>query len=38
VLGDPLSSPAAACDQWINLALDAGGKDNVTVALGRYRC
>ena len=38
VLGDPLSSPAAACDQLINLALDAGGKDNVTVALGRYRC
>jgi protein phosphatase len=32
------SSPAEpACRRLIDLALDAGGKDNVTVVLGRYR-
>jgi protein phosphatase len=30
-------SAAEACSALIDLALEAGGKDNVTVALGRYR-
>ena len=30
-------SAAAVCQRLIDLALEAGGKDNVTVVLGRYR-
>ena len=28
---------AAVCRRLVDLALEAGGKDNVTVVLGRYR-
>jgi PPM family protein phosphatase len=31
------ATPTAACQALIDAALDAGGKDNVTVALARYR-
>jgi protein phosphatase len=36
VLGS-LPSSAAACQELVELALEAGGKDNVTVVVGRYR-
>ena len=35
-LGAPGGS-AAVCRRLVDLALEAGGKDNVTVVLGRYR-
>lgn len=36
VLSEPDTTSATACNRLIQLALDAGGKDNVTVVLGRY--
>jgi protein phosphatase len=30
-------SPKAACDSLIDLALSAGGLDNITVVLARYQ-
>jgi protein phosphatase len=35
VLGD-IQSPQEACKKLLNLALDAGGKDNVTIVIARY--
>jgi PPM family protein phosphatase len=37
VLGTATASASEACEQLVNLALDGGGKDNVTVIVGRYR-
>ena len=39
-IAQELSAPggsAAVCQRLVDLALEAGGKDNVTVILGRYR-
>jgi serine/threonine protein phosphatase PrpC len=37
VLRQSTGSAADACERLVGLALEGGGKDNVTVVLGRYR-
>ena len=32
-----IESPQEVCDKLLNLALEAGGKDNVTITMARYR-
>lgn len=37
VLGESTGSAAEACQRLVDIALERGGKDNVTVVLGRYQ-
>jgi protein phosphatase len=37
VLGHSTTPAADVCQQLVDLALDGGGRDNITVVLGRYR-